>query len=544
MEDLGNHYYEPNRDDEGAASDDSSSSHPLGSSSFKRARGPIDRSSFPGYIKSGRHVRISISSRSKNEIRELKRKLIGELDQVKSLLKLVESKQVGMYPPADGYAHSQVSANQKVGSLARVNSEVGSVGPPASRQPPGVTVSAADSNNGACGEFIENRTAKANNMSRGSKIMADKVKYPPVDSNKMMKKADLGINDIRDPGFVADKQLSQLFKSCSNLLARLMKHKFSWVFNNPVDAEALGLHDYFTIIKHPMDLGTVRTRLNKNWYKSPREFAEDVRLTFHNAMLYNPKGQDVHFMADTLLKMFEEKWSVMEEEHNLDFRKYDMASETPTSKKPPASAAAPPTVSALHTQARNMHQLESTRHPVESGKKLVNAGHAERAPVPKKPKAKDFTVRKMTYEEKQKLSDNLQNLPSEKLEDVVQIIKKRNPHLFQQEDEIEVDIDSVDLETLWELDGFVMNHKKNMSKNKRKAEAALQESAEAGHDALESNQVDPANAPKENVKVVSSPVRVEKHHESCTRLSSSGGSLSSTGSGSSSSDSDSDGSSS
>ncbi|KAH0765008.1 hypothetical protein KY285_000879 [Solanum tuberosum] len=73
-----------------------------------------------------------------------------------------------------------------------------------------------------------------------------------------------------------------------------MKHKHKWVFDEPVNVEGLGLHDYHAIIKHPMDLGTIKARLSQNLYKSPREFAEDVRLVFRNAMIYNPKGHDVH----------------------------------------------------------------------------------------------------------------------------------------------------------------------------------------------------------------------------------------------------------
>lgn len=85
----------------------------------------------------------------------------------------------------------------------------------------------------------------------------------------------------------------------------------------------------------------------------------------------------------------------------------------------------------------------------------------------------------MTYEEKQRLSTHLQGLPSEKLDSIVQIIKKRSSALSQRDDEIEVDIDNVDAETLWELDRFVTNYKKCLSKNKRKAELALQRRAEA-----------------------------------------------------------------
>ncbi|KAG5630751.1 hypothetical protein H5410_002468 [Solanum commersonii] len=54
------------------------------------------------------------------------------------------------------------------------------------------------------------------------------------------------------------------------------------------------------------------------------------------------------------------------------------------------------------------------------------------------------------------------------------IIKKRNSTFYQHDDEIEVDIDSVDAESFWELERFVTNYKKNLSKQKRKAKLALQ----------------------------------------------------------------------
>ncbi|KAJ6424506.1 hypothetical protein OIU84_025312 [Salix udensis] len=86
-----------------------------------------------------------------------------------------------------------------------------------------------------------------------------------------------------------------------------------------------------------------------------------------------------------------------------------------------------------------------------------------------KPKAKDPNKREMSLEEKHKLGVGLQSLPQEKMEQVVQIIRKRNGHLRQEGDEIELDIEAVDTETLWELDRFVTNYKKMVSKVKRQA---------------------------------------------------------------------------
>lgn len=390
----------------------------------------------------------SISTRSKVEKRDLRRKLLGELNQVRGLVKKLEANDGEL----SGYSLSQVSGNDGLdrggGTALRVNSEVGSVGVQDSRPFRGLSVSVMENSHGVA-EFMEKekRTPKANKFYQNPDFVLGKDKFPPPDSNKRSK----------SNGAVTDKYLAQAFKNCSNLLAKLMKHKHGWVFNTPVDVKGLGLHDYYSIIKHPMDFGTIKSRLSKNWCKSPREFAEDVRLTLHNAMTYNPKGQDVHLMAEELLKIFEEKWATIEAEMYWRFAMgHDAGTPTPTSRKAP-----------------HHHHPEMRNARVDSNSKPGNAAHM-RMPVPKKPKAKDPRKRDMTYEEKQKLSLNLQNLPSDKLDNIVQIIKKRNSAVSQQDDEIEVDIDSVDNETLWELDRYVTNYKKSYSKNKRKAEFAFQ----------------------------------------------------------------------
>ncbi|XP_048130110.1 transcription factor GTE4-like isoform X2 [Rhodamnia argentea] len=523
---------------EDAVASDDSSSQSLERASLSKVRELAKGSSTPGYALFGRSVRISVDSRSKFEIRELKRKLMRELDQVKNLLKRLESKEIQV----NGYSASD--AVGKAGTLVRVNSEVGSVGVPVPQPFQGHGVSMADSNNGVGREILgkDRRNPKVNQLHPHSESVAHKDKFRPQESNKKMKKSNRTIDD-RGPSFGLDKHSSQLYKSCDSLLSRLMKHKYGWVFNTPVDPKKLGLHDYFTIIKHPMDLGTVKSRLNKNWYKSPREFAEDVRLTFHNAMIYNPKGQDVHFMAETMLKLFEDSWKVIEKENNLDHR-YDVSLPTHISKKAPTPALIAPPASSVHSDAENLDKSESRPLPVDSRTKPAIPGHPGKKPVPKNPEAQDSHKRDMTYEEKQRLSEDLQTLPSEKLEDVVQIIKKRNPHLFQQEDEIEVDIDSVDSHTLWELDNFVNNHKKSLTKNSRKAEVPLESCTEDGNAVAEMNEVIVVGeAPTENAEaeenaVVHSPPLLEKLGANVSESSSSSGSSSDSGSSSTDSDSD------
>ena len=56
-------------------------------------------------------------------------------------------------------------------------------------------------------------------------------------------------------------KLSEQMKYCNGILKELFSKKhtgYAWPFYKPVDVEGLGLHDYLDIIKHPMDLGTVK----------------------------------------------------------------------------------------------------------------------------------------------------------------------------------------------------------------------------------------------------------------------------------------------
>lgn len=56
-------------------------------------------------------------------------------------------------------------------------------------------------------------------------------------------------------------KLNEQMKYCNGILKELFSKKhmsYAWPFYKPVDVEGLGLHDYLDIIKHPMDLGTVK----------------------------------------------------------------------------------------------------------------------------------------------------------------------------------------------------------------------------------------------------------------------------------------------
>lgn len=54
-----------------------------------------------------------------------------------------------------------------------------------------------------------------------------------------------------------------------------------------MNVEALDIPDYLTIVKKPMDFGTIKTKIKEQKYANISEFMEDMELVFYNCKLYN-----------------------------------------------------------------------------------------------------------------------------------------------------------------------------------------------------------------------------------------------------------------
>ncbi|XP_069055071.1 bromodomain-containing protein 2a isoform X2 [Lepisosteus oculatus] len=112
-------------------------------------------------------------------------------------------------------------------------------------------------------------------------------------------------------------RLSAPLRCCSSLLKELLSKKhaaYAWPFYKPVDASALSLHDYHDIIKHPMDLSTIKRKMDGREYRDSQQFAADVRLMFSNCYKYNPPDHDVVAMARKLQDVFEFRFAKMPDE--------------------------------------------------------------------------------------------------------------------------------------------------------------------------------------------------------------------------------------
>ncbi|KAG6419293.1 hypothetical protein SASPL_121509 [Salvia splendens] len=111
-----------------------------------------------------------------------------------------------------------------------------------------------------------------------------------------------------DQRWKKQKMDSNLKLECTKILKALMSHSLARAFNEPVNPVKLKIPDYFEIIKNPMDLGTIKRKLEKNMYSGAKEFAADVLLTFENAISYNPPSHQVHCWAEILDGYFRMRW--------------------------------------------------------------------------------------------------------------------------------------------------------------------------------------------------------------------------------------------
>ncbi|BFF92915.1 bromodomain adjacent to zinc finger domain protein 1A [Drosophila madeirensis] len=103
-----------------------------------------------------------------------------------------------------------------------------------------------------------------------------------------------------------------------DLLEQIMKHKAAWPFLRPVLTSEVP--DYHQIIKTPMDLAKVKSKLNMGEYQLNEEVLSDIQLVFRNCDLYNVEGNEIYDAGCQLEKFVIERCRDMQ----LPFRPSDM----------------------------------------------------------------------------------------------------------------------------------------------------------------------------------------------------------------------------
>jgi hypothetical protein len=88
------------------------------------------------------------------------------------------------------------------------------------------------------------------------------------------------------------------------VLKAVWKHHFAWPFYRPVDHVKLNLPDYYQVITKPMDMGTIKKRLECVYYMTAQECIDDFNQMFSNCYTYNKSGEDIVLMCQELEKLF------------------------------------------------------------------------------------------------------------------------------------------------------------------------------------------------------------------------------------------------
>lgn len=94
-------------------------------------------------------------------------------------------------------------------------------------------------------------------------------------------------------------------ESLKKLVKSLQTHKMAWPFRIPVSAA--DVPGYYEVIKEPMDLTTLATKLKMHQYKTLGEFVKDVNKIFNNCRYYNPSDSPFFQCAEVLEAFFVQK---------------------------------------------------------------------------------------------------------------------------------------------------------------------------------------------------------------------------------------------
>ena len=95
------------------------------------------------------------------------------------------------------------------------------------------------------------------------------------------------------------------FDQLKRLLKSIQQHKNAWPFLKAVDERQVP--DYYTIIKDPMDLSTVESKLNKQNYLTLTKFIGDITQIFDNCHYYNDAKSSIVICAKNLENFFVQK---------------------------------------------------------------------------------------------------------------------------------------------------------------------------------------------------------------------------------------------
>eukprot|EP00238_Polyblepharides_amylifera_P002630 CAMPEP_0196576420 /NCGR_PEP_ID=MMETSP1081-20130531/5678_1 /TAXON_ID=36882 /ORGANISM="Pyramimonas amylifera, Strain CCMP720" /LENGTH=571 /DNA_ID=CAMNT_0041895017 /DNA_START=725 /DNA_END=2440 /DNA_ORIENTATION=- len=295
---------------------------------------------------------------------------------------------------------------------------------------------------GDSGQFITGN--KIPTFEKEEKVVARNVKRSSTSSNP---------RETKRQKVAADRQarLGRLLQQCLGVLRNVQKNKSAWVFAEPVDVKGLNLVDYYDIVKKPMDFSTVKSKIDSHVYTSPLEFSEDMQLIFSNCALYNKPTSDAGQMGFVVSEDFHRRWDtsrIYEKWEDERLRRYSEDEEI----------HATPTVGVGSSEIQGRHGKHSSLEGYSSLSELQSQFTAlQRQVAQHRTPGKVDYARDMTESEKLDLSSKLEQLPADKLGRVVEIVQESDAVGDIDKEEVELDLDMLDMETLWKLHRYVLS---------------------------------------------------------------------------------------
>ncbi|KIX05307.1 uncharacterized protein Z518_06179 [Rhinocladiella mackenziei CBS 650.93] len=289
------------------------------------------------------------------------------------------------------------------------------------------------------------------------------------------------------------KKYELQLKFCNEVLKELTSPKYWQInqyFTHPVDPVALNIPTYFQIIKKPMDLGTVKQKLDNNVYEKAKDFEEDVRLIFKNCYKFNPDGDLVNTSGHQLEEMFNKKWATkdewigarepqsepqsgVEDEEEEEDESEEEAEDDSDQERNDKIKRLQQQIEEMSKQMGELAQKKNKKSKSPPTKKsksksskkdkpaanFPNLGKDKKEKKKPAPRSRPEKDRYVTFAEKQYISNGIAMLPEKQMQEALKIIQNSVPSLANSDqNEIELDIEEVPNHALLKLLNFVKKY--------------------------------------------------------------------------------------
>ena len=102
------------------------------------------------------------------------------------------------------------------------------------------------------------------------------------------------------------KPEAEAWKRTQRIVDEIISNDLSISFRQPVDK--ISVPDYYDVIKTPIDLGVIQSKVQAKAYPSPVEVKADMELLFANCKQYNKEGDPAMTRGEELKKVFDGLW--------------------------------------------------------------------------------------------------------------------------------------------------------------------------------------------------------------------------------------------